>query len=48
MKTIISIFRNLMISYRVDKFNRQNNVTIISEKEFNQITDKTKPIIYIS
>ena len=44
MNTIISIFRNLCISYA----NRKNNVKIISESEFNRLADHTKPVIVIN
>ena len=44
MNTIISIFRNLCISY----VNRKNNVQVISESEFNRLVDHTKPAIVIN
>ncbi len=44
MNTIISLFRNLCISYA----NRKNNVKIISESEFNRLVDHTKPAIVIN
>lgn len=44
MNTIISIFRNLYISY----VNRKNNVQVISESTFNKLVDKTKPVIVIN
>jgi hypothetical protein len=44
MNTIISIFRNLCISYA----NRKNNVQVISESAFNRLVDHTKPVIVIN
>lgn len=44
MNTIISIFRNLCISYA----NRKNNVQVIDESTFNRLVDHTKPVIVIN
>ena len=44
MNTIISLFRNLCISYT----NRKNNVQVISESKFNRLVDRTKPAIVIN
>ena len=44
MNTIISLFRNLCISYQ----NRKNNVEIISESKFNKLVDHSKPVIVIN
>ena len=44
MNTIISLFRNLCISYA----NSKNNVKIISESEFNRLVDHNKPAIVIN
>ena len=44
MNTIISIFRNLLISYQ----NHKNNVQVISESKFNKLVDSTKPVIVIN
>ena len=44
MNIIISLFRNLCISYS----NRKNNVQVISESKFNRLVDRTKPVIVIN
>jgi hypothetical protein len=48
MKAIINIFRNLLMSYQCDIYNRRNNVRVISEAEYNRLRDSSKPMIYIN
>ena len=44
MKTIINIFKDIQRYYQ----NRRNGVYMISEREFKNRVDKTKPIIIIN
>lgn len=48
MKSFINIFINLMSSYQIYRYNRRNNVWLMSEREFNKRVDRTKPVIYIN
>lgn len=48
MKSFINIFRNLLSSYQMYRYNRRNNVWVISEREFNRLVDKHKPVIRIN
>lgn len=48
MKSFINIFINLLKSYQMYRYNRRNNVWVISEREFNKRVDRTKPIIVIN
>ena len=48
MKAIISIFKNLIATYKCYIYNRRNNVRVISEAEYNRLRDWSKPMIYIN
>ena len=48
MKAIINLFRNLLMTYQCYIYNRRNIVRVISEAEFNRLSDNGKPMIYIN
>lgn len=47
MKAIIDLFKTLISKYRCYLYNRRNNIDFLTEYEYNQLVDKTKPIIHI-
>ena len=47
MKTFINLFKNLIIDFKCYVYNKRNNVKVITEYEYKNLVDKTKPIIYI-
>ena len=47
MKAIINLFKALISEYRCYQHNRRNNIELLTEREYNQAIDKTKPIIQI-
>ena len=47
MKAIINLFKNLISMYRCYTHNRRNNIELLTEYEYNQAIDETKPIIHI-
>ena len=47
MKTFINLLKNLISDYKCYIYNKRNNIEFITEKDYNNLIDKTKPIIYI-
>ena len=47
MKTIINFFKGLISEYRCYIHNSRNNIELLTEYEYNQVIDETKPIIHI-
>lgn len=47
MATIINFFKTLISEYRCYLYNRRNNIELLTEYEYNQAIDETKPIIHI-
>lgn len=48
MKTIIKNFKEIFRNLRIARYNRRNNVWLLSESEFKKLVDRTKPVITIA